>query len=251
MTISVIIPARFASTRLPGKPLALIGDKPMILHVVSQALKVRGVSSVWVATDYQDVFSAVKNAGFNAIMTREDHQSGTDRLAEANESIGADIVVNIQGDEPFINPATIEKAISPLVENADLDMTTLATSFLSDEEISNPNFPKVIIDSRSRALYFSRSVVPFHRDKPTEWMGSYPYLRHIGLYVYKADVLRKLSGLAPVPLELAEKLEQLRALYHGISIGVVQTDGIALSVDTPEDLELARTYYQSKQKSQQ
>ncbi|MCA0446450.1 MAG: 3-deoxy-manno-octulosonate cytidylyltransferase [Bacteroidetes bacterium] len=249
MIISIIIPARFASTRLPGKPLALIGDKPMILHVVKQALNVRGIDSVWVATDHEDVFSVVTKAGFNAVMTREDHQSGTDRLAEANEKIGADIVVNIQGDEPFIDPETIENAIAPLLENADLDMSTLATVFRSDEEIENPNFPKVIVDSRSRALYFSRSVVPFHRDKPSEWLGAYPYLRHIGLYVYRAEILKKLSSLKPVPLEVTEKLEQLRALYHGISIGVVQTGGVALSVDTPEDLELARTYYQSKQKS--
>ncbi|MBN8706447.1 MAG: 3-deoxy-manno-octulosonate cytidylyltransferase [Bacteroidetes bacterium] len=250
MTISVIIPARYASSRLPGKPLALIGDKPMILHVVNQALQVRGVSSVWVATDHAAVFSVVQKAGFNVIMTREDHQSGTDRLSEANDIIGADIVVNIQGDEPFIDPVTIENAIAPLLANSDLDMSTLATNFRSNEEIENPNFPKVIIDSRSRALYFSRSVVPFHRDKPSEWLGAYPYLRHIGLYVYRAEILKKLSALEPVPLELTEKLEQLRALYHGISIGVVQTDGVALSVDTPDDLELARTYYQSKQKSQ-
>lgn len=250
MKISVLIPARYASTRLPGKPLALIGDQPMILHVVRQALKVTGIDSVWVATDHPDVFSVVIKAGYNAVMTRDDHQSGTDRLAEANEKVRADIVVNIQGDEPFIDPLTIEKAIAPLLENTDLDMSTLATVFRSNEEIENPNFPKVIVDSRSRALYFSRSVIPFHRDNPSELLGAYPYLRHIGLYVYRAEILKKLSALKPVPLELTEKLEQLRALYHGISIGVVQTDEVALSVDTPVDLELARTYYQSKQKSQ-
>jgi len=251
MKLAVIIPARFASSRLPGKPLALIGNQPMILHAVRQAHLAKGVDEVWVATDHQGVYDTVVSAGFQAVMTREDHPSGTDRLAEANEKIGADLVVNVQGDEPFIDPVSIEKAYQPLISDPTLDMGTLATPFRTNEEVKNPNFPKVILNQQSRALYFSRSPVPFNRDFPEQFTGHYPYLRHIGLYVYRKEILKKLAALPPVPLEQTEKLEQLRALYYGISIGVSVVDSLALSVDTPEDLDLARQYYQTKGHQQQ
>lgn len=243
MKVAIIIPARYASTRLPGKPLQMIGDKPMILHVANQAKKVKGADEVWIATDHQEIFNVVRSAGFNSVMTSENHQTGTDRIAEANKTINADIIINIQGDEPFINPETIEKALLPVKNDGHTDISTLATAFDSDDDIQNHNYVKVVTDVHQKALYFSRSVIPFPRDKKENIHDSYPYLRHIGLYVYRKDVLDSLASLEAVRLETTEKLEQLRALYYGYSIAVVRVNEVALSVDTPEDLEKARAYY--------
>lgn len=246
MKTAIIIPARYASTRLPGKPLQIIGDKPMILHVAEQASLTKGVDEVWIATDSKEIFNVVKSSGFNVTITDENHQTGTDRIAEANKKIGADLVINVQGDEPFINPETIEEALIPLQANKSIHMSTLATPFLSDSEIKNPNYVKVVTDFNQKALYFSRSVIPFSRDNKEDLSSGYPYLRHIGLYVYRKEVLDHLSSLKPVELETTEKLEQLRALYYGYNIAVVRVNEIALSVDTPEDLEKARAYYAAK-----
>lgn len=219
----------------------------MILHVCRRASECRGVDEVWVATDHQDIHQVVTAAGFHSIMTRSDHETGTDRLAEANTRIGADIVVNVQGDEPFIDPVSIEKALSPFHQENGPDMTTLATRFRNQSDIENPNFPKVVINSRSEAMYFSRAVVPFPRDKQSPGQLDFPYLKHIGLYAYRGQVLAKLASLPAVPLEQIEKLEQLRALYYGYRIGVVEVDSAGLSVDTPEDLEVANKFYSMKE----
>lgn len=247
MKTAIIIPARLASSRLPGKPLKLIGPEPMILHVCRRASETRGVDEIWVATDHQDIHQVVTNAGFRSVMTRPDHETGTDRLAEANSKIRADIVVNVQGDEPFIDPASIEKALIPFRQENGPDMTTLATRFTNPSDIDNPNFPKVVINSRSEAMYFSRSVIPFPRDKQSAGQSDYPFLKHIGLYAYRRQVLADLASLPAVPLEQTEKLEQLRALYYGYRIGVVEVASPGLSVDTPEDLESANHYYRMKE----
>ena len=246
MKTAIIIPARYASTRLPGKPLQIIGDKPMILHVANQARHAKGIDEVWIATDHPEIYKVADDAGYKVTLTREDHETGTDRIAEANNSIQADLIVNVQGDEPFINPRIIEKAIEPFREEPELHMSTLATQFKSDEEIRNLNFVKVVTDINNHALYFSRSVIPNPRDKKENFYLNFPYLRHIGLYVYRKKVLEHLAQMKPVGLEQAEKLEQLRALYYGYSISVVEVNEVAMSVDTQEDLEKARAFYAAK-----
>lgn len=243
MKTAIIIPARYASTRLPGKPLQIIGDKPMILHVAKQASLTKGVDEVWIATDHNEIYDIVRHSGYQVVMTSANHQTGTDRIAEANQKINADIVVNIQGDEPFINPKTIELALHPLFLENGFDMSTLATPFENDADVTNPNYVKVVTDQKNKALYFSRSVIPFPRDNEKSLLHSFSYMRHIGIYVYRKNVLDNLSKLTPTPIELAEKLEQLRALYYGYSIAVVRVNDLALSVDTPDDLEKARHYY--------
>lgn len=243
MKTAIIIPARYASTRLPGKPLQIIGDKPMILHVAKQASLTKGVDEVWIATDHDEIYDIVRHSGYQVVMTSANHQTGTDRIAEANQKINADIVVNIQGDEPFINPKTIELALHPLFLENGFDMSTLATPFENDADVTNPNYVKVVTDQKNKALYFSRSVIPFPRDNEKSLLHSFSYMRHIGIYVYRKNVLDNLSKLTPTPIELAEKLEQLRALYYGYSIAVVRVNDLALSVDTPDDLEKARHYY--------
>lgn len=219
----------------------------MILHVCRRASECRGVDEVWVATDHPEIHKVVVSSGFRSVMTRPDHETGTDRLAEANASIGADIVVNVQGDEPFIDPHSIEKALVPFQQNDGPDMTTLATRFSNQTDIANPNFPKVVLNNRSEAIYFSRSVVPFPRDQRPDHPSDYPFLKHIGLYAYRQQVLKSLASLPAVPLEMTEKLEQLRALYYGFRIGVVEVESTGLSVDTPEDLEAANQYYRLKE----
>lgn len=226
-----IIPARYASTRFPGKPLKLLGGKPVIAHVCEQAAKVRNLSAVFVATDDERIAEAVRACGHEAIMTRSDHVCGSDRLVEALGKLGEqpEIVVNIQGDEPLIDPAAVEKAVDALKESS-ADWSTLCYP-ISVEAAQDPNKVKVVMDRQGRALYFSRAPIPYPRDNyEAEYFG------HIGLYCYRREALLRFASLPQTPLESSEKLEQLRALENGMSIICVKVAGAAPGIDTPEDL---------------
>lgn len=234
--VAVVIPARYASTRFPGKPLVDIAGKTMIERVYTQAQKARLVNDVVVATDDQRIFDAVRAFGGRVIMTRKDHPTGTDRLAEvANLSPDLDIVVNVQGDEPLIDPATIDAAVAPLLEDLSVDMSTIAARIKSSEEITSNTVVKVVRDYSGKALYFSRLPIPYYREGADS--VDQVYYAHIGLYVYRRDVLLKLASLSPTPLEKAEALEQLRALENGICIRVVEVEKRSPAVDRPEDLK--------------
>jgi len=249
--VVAIIPARYASTRLPGKPLADIAGKPMVWRVYEQAKKARLVQEVWVATDDQRVYDAMIALGGNALMTSPDHPSGTDRLAEAAGKIPADIYVNVQGDEPLIPPRMIDETVTPLLEVPSINMATAARVTSDAAEIIDPSVVKVVTDERGYAMYFSRAPIPFHRD---EW-GGLPGItdgsayKHIGLYVYRRDFLLRYAKLAPTRLEMLEKLEQLRALGHGEKVRVVITRYESFGVDTPEDLEKVRSLFSQKEKA--
>jgi len=249
MHFRVVIPARYASSRLPGKPLADIGGKPMVLHVLERALQA-GAESVVVATDDVRVQQAVEAAGHQALMTSPEHQSGTERLVEVAETLGWSddtLVVNVQGDEPLIDPALIREAARQLVLHDDAVMATLAHPIHDPADFINPNVVKVVADEAGYALYFSRAPIPWPRDAfadkqpmPRE-LGA---LRHIGLYAYRAGFLRTYASLASSPLERFEMLEQLRVLWHGhrISLGITPT-APAPGVDTPEDLARVRALF--------
>ncbi|SFF06724.1 3-deoxy-manno-octulosonate cytidylyltransferase [Thermophagus xiamenensis] len=236
-----IIPARYASTRFPGKPLADIGGKPMIQRVYEQASKV--LPQVVVATDDERIMEAVSNFGGQGVMTAKSHRSGTDRCQEAlnkteilhNRSYK--VVVNIQGDEPFINPKQIEKLTS-CFHNADTEIATLVKPLKNHTELFDPNKPKVVIDKNNNALYFSRSPIPYLRNIQSEkWHLHHNYYIHIGLYAYRTDVLREITCLKPSPLEIAESLEQLRWIENGYIITTRQTEFESWSIDTPNDIE--------------
>lgn len=235
-----IIPARFASTRFPGKPLALLGGKTVIQRVYEKVADC--LDTAYVATDDTRIFDHVKSWGGNVVMTSTEHKSGTDRIEEAIEKIGGghDVIINIQGDEPFIHKSQIEE-VCRCFEDADTQIATLGIPFKSDiEVISNPNSPKIVIDNRSFAMYFSRSVIPFIRGKEKgQWASSYPFLKHIGLYAYRRNVLREITSLPQSSLEIAESLEQLRWLQNGYKIKVGITDIETIGIDTPEDLAAA------------
>jgi 3-deoxy-manno-octulosonate cytidylyltransferase (CMP-KDO synthetase) len=236
-----IIPARYRSTRLPGKALAMIGDRPMICHVAERTRRARGLAGVIVATDDARIRDAVVARGGHVTMTRADHPSGTDRLAEVAGGLAAAVVVNVQGDLPLLDPVMVERLAARMATERELPMATLATPIRDEAEWRSPHVVKVVFGRDGRALYFSRSPVPFDRDgarRPDEPLG----WRHIGMYAYRRDVLLRLASLRPTPLEERERLEQLRALEHGIAIGVVEWLGAEplIEVDTPEDLELAR-----------
>lgn len=235
-----IIPARFASTRFPGKPLALLGGKTVIQRVYEKVADC--LDAAYVATDDTRIFDHVKSWGGNVVMTSTEHKSGTDRIEEAIEKIGGghDVIINIQGDEPFIHKSQIEE-VCRCFEDPDTQIATLGIPFKSDiEVISNPNSPKIVIDNRSFAMYFSRSVIPFIRGKEKgQWASSYPFLKHIGLYAYRRDVLREITSLPQSSLEIAESLEQLRWLQNGYRIKVGITDIETIGIDTPEDLAAA------------
>ncbi len=240
-----IIPARFQSTRLPGKALALIGGRPMVCHVAERTRRARGLERVIVATDDERIRAAVAAMGAEVVMTRADHPSGTDRLAEVARDLTADVVVNVQGDLPLLDPLMVERLVARLAGDPMLPMATLATPIRDAAEWRSPHVVKVVADAAGRALYFSRSPIPHDRDgirRPGQVRG----LRHIGMYGYRKDVLLRLAALPPSPLELVEKLEQLRALEHGIAIGVVEwtADEPLIEVDTPDDLERARAAHQ-------
>lgn len=234
-----IIPARYASTRFPGKPLAMLGGKTVIERVYTQAASV--LDNVCVATDDERIFAAVKAFGGNAIMTRADHKSGTDRVWEAytKAGINAPVVINIQGDEPFISPEQIT-SVMECFDDPVTEIATLGKPFESIEAVKNPNSPKIIVDKNSYALYFSRSVIPYVRGvDEQEWLEHYPYLKHLGLYAYRSEVLKQITALPQSPIEKAESLEQLRWLYNGYHIKVALTNIETVGIDTPADLERA------------
>lgn len=234
-----IIPARYASTRFPGKPLAILGGKTVIQRVYEQARAT--VGDTYVATDDDRIFMAVQDFGGQVVMTRTDHKSGTDRIEEAAEKIGtdADVIINIQGDEPFIQKSQLE-TVMQLFDDPKTQIATLGKPFETMEAAENPNSPKIVTDVEGYAMYFSRSVIPFVRGKErAEWIQSFPLLKHIGLYAYRRDVLAQITRLPQSPLELAESLEQLRWLQNGYRIKVGLTDVETVGIDTPEDLARA------------
>lgn len=252
MKFRVVIPARYASSRLPGKPLADIGGRPMVVRVAERALA-SGAEEAIIATDDARVQQAVEAAGFRALMTSAGHASGTDRLAEVVEMLDCaddDIIVNVQGDEPLIAPALIRECALCLTLHERAAVATLAHPIFSAEEFRNPNVVKVVTDGQGYALYFSRAMIPWPRDAfaggeaDSSFPEGLPVLRHIGLYAYRAKFLREFASLAPSPLERFEMLEQLRALWHGYRIAVAVTpEAPGPGVDTPEDLERVRSLF--------
>lgn len=237
--IIAVIPARYASSRFPGKPLADILGKPMIKWVYENAMSSKLIDDVYVATDDERIFNVVKNFGGNVIMTPSEIPTGTDRIAYAIQNISADIIVNIQGDEPLISGDMIDSAIEPFLKENDIDISTLAVKITDVETLFNPNVVKVVFDPKNFALYFSRSPIPFCRDARTrdEWLKLGVYYKHIGIYVYKRNSLFKFVNFKASKLEELEKLEQLRAIENGMRIKVVITDKDTVGVDTPFDIE--------------
>jgi 3-deoxy-manno-octulosonate cytidylyltransferase (CMP-KDO synthetase) len=250
MSFTVIIPARLASTRLPNKPLADLGGKPMVVRVAERALE-SGASRIIVATDHADIAAACAAHGVEACMTRADHPSGTDRIAEVAHTLGLgpdEVVVNLQGDEPLIDPALLAACAARI--SAEVPMATCAHPLGSVADVFNPNVVKVVLDKAGRALYFSRATIPWHRDGFAQSKDALPPgyapLRHIGLYAYSNAFLQAYPKLEPAPLEAAEALEQLRVLWHGYPIAVhVTASAPEAGVDTPEDLARVRQHYLS------
>ena len=236
-----VIPARYASTRLPGKPLADICGKPMICRVLERASRAQKPEKVIVATDDERIYDAVRAEGGEAILTRADHPTGTDRLAEVAEAYPeVDLIVNVQGDEPLIEPSVIDDLIAPFEVDENLPMATVMTRMDDAAEQLNPNNVKVIVDKLGYALYFSRSLVPYPR------AAASPVYKHIGIYAYRRDFLLRYARLEPTPLERAESLEQLRALENGYGIRVLETDCHFVGVDTAEDLALVNKLYREQ-----
>jgi 3-deoxy-manno-octulosonate cytidylyltransferase (CMP-KDO synthetase) len=236
-----VIPARFASSRFPGKPLALIDGKPMIMRVYEQSLKAASLLEVIVATDDNRIFNTVETSGGKAMMTSAGHRSGTDRCMEVQEKLEKvkkyfDIVVNIQGDEPYIHPSQIDLTVSAFEHN-EIQISTLVKRIISSEELFNPNVNKVVMNNRNEALYFSRNPIPFMRQfEKQDWIKYGTFYKHIGIYAFRADILKKITTLDPGWLEEAESLEQLRWLENGFKIHTKLTDFDSISVDTPDDL---------------
>ena len=250
MKVIAIIPARYASTRFPGKPLAILGGKTVIRRVWEQVSRV--IDDVAVATDDRRIAEAVEAFGGRAVITSPDHRSGTDRCYEAYCLIGGeyDVVVNVQGDEPFISPSQI-RALTACFDDERTDIATLVKPFApSDgiEALENPNSPKVVIDNESRAIYFSRSVIPYLRGvERSEWLARHTFSKHIGMYAFRRDVLREVTSLPQSSLERAESLEQLRWLENGYKIGVGITDIETVGIDTPEDLARAEEFLRTRE----
>ena len=250
MAVVAIIPARYDSTRLPGKPLATIGGKPMIQHVYENASKARGLDRILVATDDHRIEAIVKQFGGEVVMTSKDHASGTDRLAEVARKIKTDLVVNVQGDLPFIHAETITRALRPMKRNQAIPMATVCTPIADADEWRNCNIVKVVMDRSGFALYFSRSPIPYYRNHNVTLDGSSAGVsgqtvighRHVGLYVYRREFLIKFARLRPTALEQIESLEQLRALAYGYKIYVAQVEETSVEVDTAADLESAERY---------
>lgn len=237
-----IIPARYASTRFPGKPLALLGGKPVIQHVYEKVAAV--LEAAYVATDDERIYDVVKSFGGQVVMTRTDHKSGTDRIEEAIEKIGGewDVVVNVQGDEPFVAKNQLD-TICHCFDDPTTQIATLGKPFESMEAVQNPNSPKIVVDNMGFAMYFSRSVIPYVRGKEmSSWLTHYPFLKHLGIYAYRKDVLRQVTQLPQSSLEIAESLEQLRWLQNGFKIKVGTTDVETVGIDTPQDLERAEEF---------
>lgn len=238
-----VIPARWASTRFPGKPLALLNGRPMVLHVWDRCREA-GLGRIVVATDDDRILRVCQEAGAEAVMTDPDLPSGTDRCAAVAREASESLVINVQGDEPFVAPQAIRELVGLLRDRTDCPIATLARAESDPERLRSPHVVKVVTDARDRALYFSRAWIPFQRDMvPENWPDRYMYLSHVGLYGFRKDVLRTLSGLPVHPLEEAEKLEQLRWLANGYSMVVGLTTYQSLGIDTPEDLEHAQTLF--------
>lgn len=241
-----IIPARYASTRFPGKPLALLGGKPVIQHVYEKVAAV--LEAAYVATDDERIYDVVKSFGGQVVMTRTDHKSGTDRIEEAIEKIGGewDVVVNVQGDEPFVAKNQLD-TICNCFDDPTTQIATLGKPFESMEAVQNPNSPKIVVDNMGFAMYFSRSVIPYVRGKEmSSWLTHYPFLKHLGIYAYRKDVLRQVTQLPQSSLEIAESLEQLRWLQNGFKIKVGTTDVETVGIDTPQDLERAEEFLKAQ-----
>ena len=250
----VVIPARHASTRLPGKPLLLIAGKPMVIRVAEQAAQ-SGAQQIWIATDHHAIANAVHEYGFKACMTKESHASGTDRIAEVVELQGwpdDTIVVNVQGDEPLMPPALIRAVAEHLNGHPECAIATACHPIHDETAMRNPNIVKTVLDKQCNALYFSRATIPYPRDAFARLQplpSDLPILRHIGIYAYRASFLRAYGQLAPAAIEHFEALEQLRALYHGYKIGVVIAEQAPPSgVDTEQDLHVARKIFESQLK---
>jgi 3-deoxy-manno-octulosonate cytidylyltransferase (CMP-KDO synthetase) len=240
-----IIPARYASSRFPGKPLVLIGNKPMIQRVYDQARKT--LDMVWVATDDKRIFDAVLAFGGKAIMTSTDHLSGTDRCAEAVTKINRettqkiDIVINIQGDEPFIKPEQINLLMKCFID-VTVELATLVRKVEPGEDVFNPNQPKVILDSKGDAIYFSRAAIPYVMDsEKIDWSKNHVFYKHLGLYAYRSETLKKITLLSRSPLEISESLEQNRWIENGYRIRTAVTTWESIGIDTPDDLEKAKS----------
>ncbi|WP_108823098.1 3-deoxy-manno-octulosonate cytidylyltransferase [Dysgonomonas sp. Marseille-P4361] len=248
MKFIAIIPARYASTRFPGKPLADMNGKPMIQRVYEQVKK--AIDDVWVATDDTRIFDTVLAFGGKAVMTSPDHKSGTDRIQEAYSTINEpfDVIINVQGDEPFIQPEQIE-ALKDCFDSKDVQLATLVKPFKKEDGFDvlfNPNSPKVVINKKNEAIYFSRSVVPYIRDvHHTEWLDKHTFYKHIGMYAYRYDVLKEITQLPQSSLEKAESLEQLRWIENGYKIRVGYTNVETIGIDTPEDMEKALQHFQA------
>lgn len=241
-----IIPARYASTRFPGKPLALLGGKPVIQHVYEKVAAV--LEAAYVATDDERIYDVVKSFGGQVVMTHTDHKSGTDRIEEAIEKIGGewDVVVNVQGDEPFVAKSQLD-TICHCFDDPTTQIATLGKPFESMEAVQNPNSPKIVVDNMGFAMYFSRSVIPYVRGKEkSSWLTHYPFLKHLGIYAYRKDVLRQITQLPQSSLEIAESLEQLRWLQNGFKIKVGTTDVETVGIDTPQDLERAEEFLKAQ-----
>ena len=245
-----IIPARYASTRFPGKPLAKLGGKPVIQRVYERVTSV--ISNAVVATDDERIYAAVESFGGKVVMTSENHKSGTDRCWEAYQKQGEeyDVVINVQGDEPFIAESQL-RSIMACFEDEATDIATLVKPFAAEDGLAalqNPNSPKVVLDNESRAIYFSRSVIPYLRGvEPEEWLSKHTFYKHIGIYGFKSQVLKTVTSLPQSPLEVAESLEQLRWLENGYKIGVGISDVESIGIDTPEDLARAEEFLKSLQ----
>lgn len=250
MKFIAIIPARYASTRFPGKPLANMGGKPMIQRVYEQVKK--AVDDVWVATDDTRIFETVESFGGKAVMTSPDHKSGTDRIQEAYTKIGGgfDVVINVQGDEPFIQPGQIE-ALKNCFDSKEVELATLVKPFKKEDGFDvlfNPNSPKVVINKMNEAIYFSRSIVPYIRDvHHTEWLDKHTFYKHIGMYAYRSDILNEITKLPQSSLEKAESLEQLRWIENGYRIRVGYTDVETIGIDTLEDMEKALVFLHNRE----
>ncbi len=241
-SVLAVIPARYDSTRFPGKPLADLAGRPMIEHVYRRVSAATRVHGVVVATDDSRIAQAVEGFGGVAIMTRADHPSGTDRIAEVAAGLSCRIVVNVQGDEPLIDPSAVDAAVEPLLADPSLEMSTLSRPLTDPREFASPHVVKVVTDARGHALYFSRAPIPFNgtADRESGVGRREPGRAHVGLYAYRRDVLLRLAALPPAPLERIEALEQLRALTHGIGIRVVDIRHASIGVDTPDDLDRVR-----------
>ncbi len=245
MKIAAIIPARYASTRFPGKPLADIAGKTMIQRVYEQCKQINELAYVIVATDDERIYQNVIQFGGQACMTSTQHLTGTDRIWEVVEklNLAVDVIINVQGDEPFIQPSQLQNVIA-CFQDPNAAIATLVQPIQQNEVLFNVNAPKVVLDDAHFALYFSRQAIPFLRNEPTEnWLNNHTYYQHIGIYGFRKDVLQKLVKLAPSKLEQAESLEQLRWLAAGYKIKTATTHETTIAIDTPEDLEIAIKLY--------